>query len=398
MIKNRSTGLSDHHVIAISVFALSVLGLVILSSASAIIAHKNFGSNDFYFWRQLGHLSIGLILWIIAYNVPYLVYKKPSPYIYGASILALFLVFIPGIGADYGTSASWIDIPFLPSIQPAEYSKLTMILYLAFLCERKKDQIKDLMNGLMPLVMVVALTVVLLILQPDYGTTLIICFIAFSIIFIAGAERLHLLGGFIMGALMAIIVASNKQYIYNRFTAFLDPFADSLGTGYHIIQSLIAVGSGGFWGKGFGNSRQKFEYIPEAQGDSIFAIASEELGFIRVVPLVLIFLVIAWHGFRIAQKTDDKYGKYLATGITSWLTFQAFINVMVVLAMFPTTGITLPFISYGGSSLIVSFYAVGILMNISKFGGVIVRTNESRSINPEKSFMNKSLYQKHRWR
>jgi cell division protein FtsW len=398
MLKKSDSQLEPKHIIAIVVFALAVFGLVILSSASAIIAHKNFGSNDFYFWKQFRHLIVGIVAWVVFYNIPYKLYEKIAPIIYGFSLFSLVLVFVPGIGAEYGTAHSWIDLPLLPSIQPAEYAKLGLIIYLSFLCKRKMDKIKDFTEGFIPIVLIVGIMLGLIVIQPDYGTSLIIALIAFSIVFVAGAAKSHLTGSFLLAICLAAIVASRKQYIYDRFTAFLDPFYDSLGRGYHIIQSLIAVGSGGFWGKGFGNSRQKFEYVPEAQGDSIFAIAGEELGFFRVVLIVLMFLILAYQGYRIARGVKDPFGKYLATGITSWIIFQAFINIMVVIALFPTTGIPLPFISYGGSSLLSSFIGIGILMNISNYNTENTSASGILKRKMIASNTGANMYRRKRWR
>jgi len=177
---------------------------------------------------------------------------------------------------------------------------------------------------------------------------------------------MHIFLGMLMATLGVITVVQNTGYIFNRFIAFMNPDIDPLGAGYHIQQSLIAVGSGGFLGHGFGNSRQKFEYLPEAQGDSIFAIASEELGFMRVALIVIAFAIVAIRGLSIAEKAPDRFGRLLAIGITIWITFQAFINIAVTLSLFPTTGVPLPFISYGGSALLTTLAAVGILLNISK--------------------------------
>jgi len=393
----KTNNLEDRHVIAIVVFALSIFGLVILSSASAIIAHKNFGSNDFYFWKQFRHLLVSLLAWITFYNIPYQNYKKFAPVLYMLSLITLVLVFVPGIGAEYGTAHSWINLPLLPSVQPAEYCKLILVIYMAFICSRKGSLIKNFKEGLLPIAIIVGLVVGLIILQPDYGTSLIIVLIAFSIVFVAGADKWHLFIGFILTGSLASIAASKKEYIYNRFTAFLDPFSDNLGKGYHIIQNLIAVGSGGFWGKGFGNSRQKFEYVPEAQGDSIFAIASEELGFIRVLVIVVLFSIFAWYGYKIASNARDKFGKYLAVGIISWIIFQALINIMVVISLFPTTGVPLPFISYGGSSLLSTLIGVGILMNIS-VGGSTVMTSKGRNVKKIRTAPKSNMYKKRRWR
>ncbi len=360
--------LHPQHLILICVFGLVVFGLAILSSASAIIAYKNFDNNDYYFWNQAFNIVLGFVGMIIASQIHYRKWIEYTPFFMVVILILLVAVFIPGIRNEYGTSYSWINLPNpLPNIQPAEFAKLTLILYLAFLFDRKKALVEDFKEGLLPFVVILTVFCGLLALQPDFGTIFIIVAISLVMFFGAGGRISHIILMFTAGTSLAMAVIVNKQYIYNRFTAFLNPYKDELGTGYHIIQSLIAVGSGGFFGKGFGASRFKYEgYLPEAQGDSIFAIASEELGFIRVALIVLAFAVIAWQGIKVAQNAKDNYGKYLAIGIVSWITLQAFINMMVVLSLFPTTGITLPFISYGGSSLLATLFAVGILLNIAK--------------------------------
>lgn len=365
--------LRPQHLILICVFGLVVFGLAILSSASAIIAYKNFDNNDYYFWNQGFNIALGFVGMIIASQIHYRKWIEYTPFFMVAILILLIAVFVPGIRNDYGTSYSWINLPNpLPNIQPAEFAKLTLILYLAFLFDRKKALVEDFKEGFLPFVVVLGVFCVLLALQPDFGTIFIIVAIALVMFFIAGGRISHLLLMSTVGGSIAMAVVVNKQYIFNRFTAFLNPYNDELGTGYHIIQSLIAVGSGGFLGKGFGASRFKYEgYLPEAQGDSIFAIASEELGFIRVALIVIAFAVIAWQGIKVAQNAEDNYGKYLAIGIVSWITLQAFINMMVVLSLFPTTGITLPFISYGGSSLMATLFAVGILLNIAKHEQIV---------------------------
>lgn len=365
--------LRPEHLIFISVFGLVVFGVAILSSASAIIAYKNFGDNDYYFWNQAFNIVLGFIGMIVASQINYRKWIEYTPFFIVGILVLLVAVFIPGIGNAYGTAHSWINLPDpLPNIQPAEFAKLFFILYLAFLFERKKALVEDFKEGFLPFVVVLGVFCILLALQPDFGTIFILCALGIVMFFIAGGRLSHILLLLTVGISGAVAVVLNKQYLYNRFTAFLNPYNDELGTGYHIIQSLIAVGSGGFFGKGFGASRFKYEgYLPEAQGDSIFAIASEELGFIRVALIVIAFAVIAWQGIKIARNAKDDYGKYLAIGIVSWITLQAFINIMVVLSLFPTTGITLPFISYGGSSLLATLFAVGILLNIAKHEQVI---------------------------
>jgi len=353
------------HVLALTVFALMVFGLVMIVSASAIISYANFGESDYYFWHQITSVVVSLVVWVIVQQIDYHVWQKAATPLIIIAIISLIAVFIPGIGNDYGTSKSWIDIGPLPSIQPAEFAKLALVIYLSAFFTKKGERTNRLMDGFVPFILVVGLMCGLLALQPDFGITLIVVVTAASIYFVAGANLWHIFLGAVMMFLGVIVVIENKAYVLKRFVAFINPDIDPQGIGYHIRQSLIAVGSGGLFGQGFGNSRQKYEYLPEAQGDSIFAITAEELGLIRIIPIIIAFLIIALRGFRIAENAKDKFGKLLATGITTLIVFQAFMNIGVVLSMLPTTGVPLPFISYGGSSLLSSVIGIAILLNIS---------------------------------
>lgn len=363
----RQQQLKPEHWITIMVFGLVIMGVAILSSASAIIAYRHFGNNDYYLWQQVGNLFLGMIGFFVFRYIPYRIWMDYAPLILIGTVGLLIAVFIPGIGAEYGTAHSWIDLPSpLPNIQPSEYAKLGISIYLAYYFSKKKELITDFKEGFLPFVAIVALICGLVAIQPDFGTTLILGAIAGVMFFLAGGHIYHILLSVFAAIFVGFIAAMQRTYIFDRFTSFIDPFQDELGAGYHIIQSLVAVGSGGFWGKGFGASRFKYEgYLPEAQGDSIFAIAAEELGFIRVAIIVFAFFVIAWQGIKVAERTQDLFGKYLATGITVWIWAQSFINMMVVLSLFPTTGVPLPFISYGGSSLLALMIGVGLLLNIA---------------------------------
>jgi len=370
------------HLITIVVFSLIVFGLIMISSASAIISYSHFGVNDYYFWHQLGSIFISLIFWSILQRIDYRFWKKMASPILIVTIFLLILVYIPGIGSDYGTAKSWIAIPGpLPTIQPSEFAKLAIIIYLAALFSKKKELTATFNNGFVPFAVIMGGVGGLIALQPDFGTTFIIVVLSASIFFVAGANLGHIMLG-MMGALLGVFtIIKNTKYIFNRFTAFLNPDIDPLRTGYHIKQALIAVGSGGWLGHGFGNSRQKFDYLPEAQGDSIFAVIAEELGFIRVSLVILAFIILAVRGYRIAENAPDRFGKLMATGITTWLTFQAFINIAVIISLFPTTGVPLPFISYGGSSLMASVAGIAILLNISKHA-YETNTNRRRNWRP----------------
>lgn len=367
------------HTLALIVFALIVFGLVMIVSASAINSYAKFGHSDYYFWHQLASIFIALIGWIFAQQIHYKFWEKANVAIIVLVVISLVLVYVPGFGAEFGTARSWLTIPGpIPALQPSEFAKLGLVIYLAAFFKRKGNKIQSVVDGFVPFIMVVGVISLLIALQPDYGTTMIIVIIATSIYYVSGANFVHLLIGGLMGMISVMVIVANKTYIYRRFLAFLNPEIDPLGIGYHIKQALIAVGSGGLFGYGFGNSRQKFEYLPEAQGDSIFAIISEELGFVRGILVIMAFTAIAIKGYRIAENAPDKFGKLLATGITTWITAQAFVNMGVVLSVMPTTGVPLPFISYGGSSLLSSCLAIGILLNISKYAPVPSGSNRRR--------------------
>jgi len=386
------------HTLAVIVFTLVVFGLVMIVSASAINSYAKFGRSDYYFWHQLASILVALIGWVIAQNIKYTFWEKLHVPIIILTIISLILVFVPGFGSEYGTAHSWINIPGpFPAIQPSEFAKLGLVIYLAAFFKRKGTKIQNFVDGFVPFIIVVGLITILIALQPDYGTTLIIVLLATSVYYVSGAKLMHLMIGGLMAAISVMIIVANKTYVYKRFLAFLNPEIDPLGIGYHIKQSLIAVGSGGFFGYGFGNSRQKFEYLPEAQGDSIFAIISEELGFIRVILIILAFTAIAIKGYRIAENAPDKFSKLLAVGITTWITSQAFVNIGVVLSIMPTTGVPLPFISYGGSSLLSSIIAIGILLNISKYARIPANSNRWRHKRTRPSPRSRNSSASRRW-
>lgn len=324
-------------------------------------------SNSFYFWRHLLRSMASIPIWIFAIYFPLKYWKKAALPFFVITILLLIALFIPGVGANYGTSTSWIDLPFLPSVQPAEIAKLSLIFYLAVWMEKRQELVQSFQYGFIPFTILLSSIVVLLALQPDFGSVLVMGVIAGTMFFAAGGSVLHIGLGGLVSSMMAYPIIMSKEYIRNRFLTFLNPELDPLGVGFQIKQSLIAVGSGGMFGVGFGKSIQKFGYLPEVQSDTIFAAAAEELGFLRISFLVFAYAMIAYRGYLIAGNAKDRFSMLVAVGITSWFAFQAIINIGVVLAILPNTGITLPFISYGGSSLMVNMLAAGILLNISRY-------------------------------
>jgi cell division protein FtsW len=347
--------------------ALVVLGLLLLSSAGAAIGLQKFNDSYYFVKHQLinGFLP-GLVLFFIFANIKYQFWKKLTIPLFIASLILLLIVFIPGIGVEYGTANSWINIAGF-SFQPSELVKLTFLLYLARWLERRGEfGVKDFYAGFLPFIFILGIISFLILKQPDMGTLSIIIFMCMSVFFASGAKFKHLSFLITGGALSIYLLIANSPYRAARLTTFMHPELAPQGIGYHINQAFLAIGSGGLWGRGFGHSRQKFQYLPEVTGDSIFAIAAEELGFLVCMGILSLFFLVMYRGFKVAQKAPDQYGRLVAIGIVSWLTFQALFNISSMVGLMPMTGVPLPFISYGGSALAVGMAAMGILVNISR--------------------------------
>jgi cell division protein FtsW len=365
-------------VLAIVVFCLLIFGIIMISSVSVYESYQltngmvkqglmSEPTNSFYLWRHFWRAMVAIPVWIFCIYFPLKFWKKAALPLFVISIFLLIALFLPGIGSNYGTSTSWINLPFFPSIQPAEIIKLTLIFYLAVWMEKRQELVRSFQYGFIPFTVLLSVVVILLAMEPDFGSVLVIAVIAASMFFAAGGNILHIFTGGLFAAILAYPIIMSKEYIRNRFLAFLNPDLDPLNIGFQIKQALIAIGSGGIFGVGFGKSIQKFGYLPEVQGDTIFAAAAEELGFIRILFLILAYSIIAFRGYKIASHASDRFSMLIAIGITSWFAFQAIINMGVNLAILPLTGLTLPFVSYGGSSLIVNMIGAGILLNISRY-------------------------------
>lgn len=347
----------------IAVITLSIFGLIMIYSSSNIWANYKFNDPYKYLKNQSIFLIIGYIIMYIFSNISSELYKKYSNYILIGCIILLILVLIPGIGSIRNGSRSWFGIgPF--GIQPSEAAKLGLIIFTSKYLS--KNKIKDIKTSVLPILLIVMIIFGLIMLQPDFGTGVIIVMSIVALLFVSGVNmnffiKLGLLGLF--GIIGLIIIA---PYRMARITSFLNPWTDPLGSGFQIIQSLYAIGPGGLLGMGLGNSIQKHFYLPEPQTDFIFSIISEELGFTGIIIISTLFITIIYHGFKIAIKTEQTFPKYLAFGITFSIAFQTILNLMVVVGLIPVTGVTLPFLSYGGSSLLISMSEIGILLNISK--------------------------------
>lgn len=349
------------------ILILLVFGLLSLSSASTVLSFERFGNNHYYFLRQLMFGALpGLILMFFLAKIDYHRLQKYAPLLILSGIVLLVLVLIPGIGFKVGNARRWINFgAFL--FQPAEFLKLATVIYLASWFDKRQRHADDLYYGFLPSLTIVALISGLIILEPDIGTMVALTAFASAMFFVGGVKVKYLLATAAAGLLVMWILIKAAPYRLSRISAYFNPNLDTKGISYQINQALLAIGSGGLWGNGFGQSRQKYNYLPEPIGDSIFAIMSEELGFIRISIIMILFLALAYKGLKIAKKAPDTFGKLLAVGITSWFVFQAMINIGGITAVIPLTGIPLPFISYGSTALAVSLAGAGILLNISRF-------------------------------
>ncbi len=353
-------------VLFLTVLMLLCVGLVMVFSASQYVTMVRYGDSFYFFKRQLLWALLGLGAMVFMMNFNYNNLKRWIGPIVVTGFVLLTVVLIPGVGTETNGSQRWIDLGFM-SFSPAEMVKLCLIMFVAFGLAKKGERIRDFKEGLLPYLVVMAIAAGLILKQPDLGTAMVLCGTIFIMLFAAGARLFHLgaLGG--AGVVMIGLAIALEPYRLSRFLAFLHPEADPQGTGYHIIQSLYALGSGGLFGMGLGQSKQKFLYLPENHTDFIFAITGEELGFIGASLIVLLFIMFVWRGLKIAVTSPDPFASLLAAGITSGISLQALMNMSVVTGSMPVTGVPLPFISYGGTSLLFTLIGIGIVLNISRF-------------------------------
>ncbi len=351
-------------IIWIAVLILLVVGVLMVYSASSYLSEVRFDDQFHYLKRQFIFAITGLILMRITMSIKYWKYKTLIPLIALICYGSLILVFIPGIGVERNGALRWINLGFT-LFQPSELSKLCLIILLAWFLERKGERIKTFGMGVMPALVLVGVACALIVTN-DLSTTAIIAVTSGVMLFIAGMRWLHLGGLLIAGGGAFALAVSVKGYRLSRLYSFFNPWADASGSGYQVIQSLYALGPGGLIGRGLGNSRQKMLFLPEPHTDFIFSIIGEELGLIATVLIVTLFIVIGIRGFQIAKNAPDLFGRLLASGITASILIQAFMNIMVVTALLPVTGVPLPFISSGGTSLWITMASMGILLNISR--------------------------------
>ena len=341
-----------------SVIVLVLFGLLMVYNASPVTSLRDFDDPLRLIKLQSIWVFIGLIIGTIVYKIPYTFWRKISPFLFVLALVLLLTVFIPGAGVKTYGAQRWLSFGFI-SVQPAEFAKLSFVLYLAALLSKKIKLSYFLLSTIAIVAIVVA--------QKDLGTSIIIALIGLSIYFVSGAALSHFLILIpVVVSVVAVLILST-EYRKARFLAFLNPTVDPEGISYHLHQSLIAIGSGGIFGVGLGQSRQKYGFIPEVTTDSIFAVVGNELGFIGAVVLIGVFSVLIFRGIQISKRAPDRFSQLVAAGLTSWLGFQTFVNISGLVALLPLAGVPLPFISYGGSSLIASLIAVALLLNISRY-------------------------------
>lgn len=347
-----------------TIMLLLAVGIIMVFSAS----YYDTLDKDPYFYlrKQLTWGIIGVIAMLVVMRIDYFRYKPYANAAFIGTLILLALVIIPGVGVEVKGSYRWLDFGFT-RLQPSEVMKLVLVMYMAHRLSTNPLRTNSMILGAGPYILMIGLIGALIMKEPDLGTTLAISLTAFVMLYIAGLRWHHIvfLGLSALGIVAALIY--QEPYRLNRIIGYLDPWAHASKEGYQTINSLYALGSGGLFGMGLGNSRQKLDFLPEQHTDFIFAILGEELGFIGALFVILLFFLIAWRGYRIALKCPDAFGSYLAVGLTTGIVFQAFINMGVVTGLLPVTGISLPFISYGGSNLLFSMLGMGIILNISRY-------------------------------
>ena len=366
------------YILFITVLILLSLGVIMVLSASAPSALSKTSKSYTYFVRQFAFAVIGIGIMLFISKIDYRFYKKYYWLVYAVSVLVLLLVLIPGLGREVNGATRWIGIPGLGQFQPSEITKIGLIIFYAGYLSDHKSELKDFWRGFVkPLAFLLPPIAILYLVQNHLSVCLVIAAITAVMMLMAGCRLLHFIAAGLVGVAGIVIMlikgqtSESSSFRWDRIVTFFDPWSDATRTGYQMVQSLYAIGSGGLFGVGLGNSTQKYLYIPEPQNDFIFAIVAEELGFVGCVAIIALFGIFVWRGIVIAMKAPDMFGSLLAVGVTTLVAVQAIINIAVVTASIPTTGMALPFFSYGGTALVILLASVGILLNVSRAGSKV---------------------------
>lgn len=364
------TNVQKDRLLLIVVLGLAGFGLIMIYSASAIIAHKNYGDSFYFLKKQIAWTVISTAAMLMISRIDIDIWKRLHFPLILISYILLLLVIIPGIGSEINHARRWFRFGPL-SFQPSELAKLSIIVYLSKYLIKKGERIKDFMDGFLPPLIIVGIMFLLIIAEPDMGTALVIGAGSAAMLFIGGARMTHILGIFISFLPVALALVINIGYRWKRIITFLDPSRDPLGAGYQINQSFVAFGNGGILGTGVGEGRQKLFFLPEAHTDFIFSVIGEELGFVGSALVIILFMFFLWRCFKIIRSHWGSFEGYLATGISLFIGIQILINLCVVTGLFPTKGLALPFLSFGGTSLLTNMIMIGILYAISGRAPVI---------------------------
>jgi len=358
----------------IVVSLLILFGVIMIYSASSIMALRRLSDPTYYMKRQLIWVGLGTGAMFLTSRIPYKWYRAYARWMLVAALVALALVLIPALSAELNSARRWFRFRSF-TMQPAEYAKVIWIMYLSASLTKNRERVKEISIGFLPHILLLGLMSILLLMEPDFGTAFILGLLTLLMLAIGGVPVRHLLILAPFASLGFYQFVYRVEYRWERITAFLNPWTDPLDSGYQLIQAWIAVGAGGLLGSGLGAGHQKLFYLPEPYTDFILAVIGEELGFLGILAVGLLFLFLFWTGLRISQCAPDFFGALLAVGLTMMLSVQALLNMGVVLGLMPTKGLPLPFISYGGSAFTANCLAVGILMNIARMGGKRVMQN-----------------------
>jgi cell division protein FtsW len=349
----------------LAVAALLAIGVTMVLSTSYLYSQERFTDGTYFFRKQLIAIGAGLIALIACSLLPSATYRRLAYPLLGLTFVALILVLIPGIGMARGGARRWLMLPGF-AFQPGELAKLAVVIYLAHSMARKEEKIQTFSLGVLPHLIVAAMFLGVLLLEPDFGTALILVMLLYSMLFVGGARVHHLLATGLMALPLLVYVTLTAEYRLRRLMTFMDPWREPSSSGFQVIQSLIAFGSGELWGRGLGESRQKLFYLPEAHTDFVFSVIGEELGLLGSGLVLGLFGVIILRGLRLTERIEEPFDQYLAFGLTVLLGLQALIHMGVVMGLMPTKGLVLPFISYGGSAMVINLMEAGILLGLSR--------------------------------
>src|SRR6185503_19443614 len=351
--------------ILLAVIGLLAIGVTMVLSTSYLYSQERYADGTYFFRKQLIAMGGGIVALVVCSMLPSHWYRRFAYPLLAVTFIILVLVLIPGIGLSRGGARRWISLAGF-AFQPSELAKLAMVIYLAHSMAKKEAMIRTFSVGVLPHLIVAGAFAGVLLLEPDFGSVLILTMLLYSMLFIGGVRVHHLLATALMALPLLIYVMMRAEYRLRRLMSFLDPWSDSAGSGFHVVQSLIAFGSGQLWGRGLGESRQKLFYLPEAHTDFVYSVIGEEMGLLGALAVLALFGIILMRGLRLTSKIEEPFEQYLAFGLTVLLGMQGLVHMGVVMGLMPTKGLVLPFISYGGSAMGINLMEAGILLGLSR--------------------------------